>query len=73
MGLKIIAINLQLSLINLKKLANICKDKITLWGEIDREGVLPFGTRKDVHEAVMAIRRMFDDGKGRVIVPCEWG
>jgi hypothetical protein len=73
MELGIDAINLQLSLMNLEDLANICKGKITLWGEIDRQRVLPFGTRKEVHEAVMAIRHVFDDGKGGVIAQCEWG
>jgi len=66
-------INSQLSIMPLEKLAEICKGKITLWGEIDRQHILPFGSTEEVHNEVMRIRRIFDDGSGGVIAQCEWG
>ena len=47
--------------------------RITFWGEIDRQRVLPFGTVEDVHAAVRRVRAALDDGSGGVIAQCEWG
>jgi hypothetical protein len=47
--------------------------KITFWGEIDRQQVLPFGTAEDVRAAVRRVRKALDKGKGGVIAQCEWG
>lgn len=67
------AINSQLFTMNIEELASKYKDKITFWGEIDRQHVLPFGTPDEVREAVMRVRRLLDDGTGGVIAQCEWG
>lgn len=67
------AINSQLFAMNIEELGKKYKGKITFWGEIDRQRVLPFGTPKTVHEAVMRVRRALDDGTGGVIAQCEWG
>lgn len=67
------AINSQLFCMNIERLAAQYKGKVTFWGEIDRQQVLPFGTRHDVHAAVARVRRALDDSRGGVIGQCEWG
>lgn len=67
------AINSQLFVMNIEKLAAKYKGKITFWGEIDRQYALPFGKCAEVYEAVMRVRRALDDGTGGVIAQCEWG
>jgi hypothetical protein len=67
------AINSQLFTMDIEELARKYKGKVTFWGEIDRQHVLPFGTPEEVREAVMRVRRALDDGTGGVIAQCEWG
>lgn len=67
------AINSQLFTMDIESLARQYKGKITFWGEIDRQHVLPFGTPDEVQAAVMRVRRALDDGTGGVIAQCEWG
>jgi hypothetical protein len=49
------------------------KGKITFWGEIDRQHLLPFATPDQVKEGVRRVRRSLGDGRGGVIAQCEWG
>ena len=58
---------------DIESLAEKYKGKVTFWGEIDRQHVLPFGTPDDVREAVTRVRRALDDGNGGLIGQCEWG
>lgn len=67
------AINSQLFTMNIEEICKKYKGKITFWGEIDRQNILPFGTSDDVRKAVMRVRKVLDDGKGGVIAQCEWG
>jgi len=67
------AINSQLFCMDIECLARRHKGKVTFWGEIDRQGVLPYGTPEEVREAVRRVRRALDDGSGGVIAQCEWG
>lgn len=67
------AINAQLFCMDIESLAQQCKGRITFWGEICRQQILPFGSPADVRDAVMRVRRALDDGKGGVIAQCEWG
>ena len=67
------AINSQLFTMNIEELARQYKGRVTFWGEIDRQRVMPFGSPEEVREAVMRVRRALDDGKGGVIAQCEWG
>ena len=67
------AINSQLFCMDIEALAAQHKGKIALWGEIDRQQVLAFGTPEDVRAAVHRVRRAFDDGRGGLIAQCEWG
>ena len=67
------AINSQLFTMDIEKLAELYKGKVTFWGEMDRQHVLPFGTPRQVEDAVARVRRALDDGAGGVIAQCEWG
>lgn len=67
------AINCQLFTMDTERLLKTYRGKITFWGEIDRQYVLPFGTLSDVREAVLKVRRILEDGSGGVIAQCEWG
>lgn len=67
------AVNSQLFCMDIERLAELYKGKITFWGEIDRQHILPYGTPEDVRQAVRRVRRALDDGNGGVIAQCEWG
>jgi hypothetical protein len=67
------AVNSQLFCMDIDEIARRHKGRITFWGEIDRQHVLPHGTIEDVRRAVGRVRRALDDGAGGVIAQCEWG
>lgn len=67
------AVNAQLFCMDIEELGRRFKGRITFWGEIDRQWVLPFGKPVDVHGAVARVRWALDDGSGGVIAQCEWG
>ncbi|MCC6797107.1 MAG: methyltransferase [Candidatus Hydrogenedentes bacterium] len=67
------AINAQLFCMDIESLAQLHKGRITFWGEICRQQILPFGSPAEVRAAVMRVRRALDDGQGGVIAQCEWG
>ena len=67
------ALNSQLFCMDIESLARQYKGKLTFWGEIDRQSVLPFGTEEEVRAAVRRVRSALDDGSGGVIAQCEWG
>jgi len=67
------AINSQLFCMDIEALAAKYKGKVTFWGEIDRQHVLPFAAADEVRQAVMRVRRALDDGSGGIIAQCEWG
>lgn len=66
-------INSQLFCMNIEKLTEKYKGKITFWGELDRQKLLPFGSPDEIIEAVYRVRRALEDGRGGVIAQCEWG
>ena len=67
------AINSQLFCMDIEELGRRYRGRVTFWGEIDRQHVLPFGTPDDVRQAVLRVRRALDGGHGGVIAQCEWG
>jgi len=67
------AVNSQLFCMDIEQIARRFKGRITFWGEIDRQRVLPFGTSDEVRAAVGRVRRALDDGSGGLIAQCEWG
>lgn len=67
------ALNSQLFCMDIERLGELYRGKITFWGEIDRQQVLSFGTPDDVRAAVRRVRAALDRGQGGVIAQCEWG
>lgn len=67
------ALNSQLFCMDLEDLGRRYAGRLTFWGEIDRQRVLPFGTVGEVHAAVRRVRAALDHGRGGVIAQCEWG
>ena len=67
------AVNSQLFCMDIEEVARRCKGRITFWGEICRQRILPFGSVEEVRQSVRRVRRALDDGSGGVIAQCEWG
>jgi len=67
------ALNSQLFCMDIEDLGRKFRGRLTFWGEIDRQRVLPFGTPEDVRAAVRRVRTAFDDGSGGLIALCAWG
>ena len=67
------AMNLQLFCMDIEAIGREYKGKTTIWGEIDRQHILPFGSTADVREAVRRVRRAFDNGSGGLIAQLKWG
>ncbi|KPK47709.1 MAG: hypothetical protein AMK72_08110 [Planctomycetes bacterium SM23_25] len=67
------AVNSQLFCMDIEDLGRRFKGRITFWGEIDRQHVLPFGTAREVRAAVGRVRRAFEDPSGGLIAQFEWG
>ena len=67
------ALNSQLFCMDIEEIGRSFQGKITFWGEICRQHILPFGTVEDVRAAVRRARRALDKGAGGVIAQCEWG
>jgi len=66
------AVNSQLFCMNIERLGEKYKGKITFWGEIDRR-LLFFSDVNKITAAVHRVRKALNDGRGGVIAQCEWG
>jgi hypothetical protein len=67
------ALNSQLFCMDIEKLGELYRGKVTFWGEIDRQHVLPAGSPDEVREAVRRVRRALELPTGGAIAECEWG
>ncbi|HSV93809.1 MAG TPA: uroporphyrinogen decarboxylase family protein [Desulfobacterales bacterium] len=67
------ALNSQLFCMDIENIGRRFRGRITFWGEIDRQHVLPLGSEAEVRDAVRRVRRALDHGRGGVIAQCEWG
>lgn len=68
------AVNSQLFCMDMENLGSKYAGKITFWGEIDRQNILPFGSQEDVRNAVRRVARaLLPDKRTGVIAQCEWG
>ncbi len=66
------ALNAQIFCMGVKELGEKFRGKITFWGEIDRQHLLPHGTRKEIQQAVYDVwLHLFQNGG--VIGQCEFG
>ncbi len=66
------AINCQVFCMGVERLGESCAGRITFWGELDRQHILPFGTPDDVRQAVeLMYQALYREGG--VIAQCEFG
>jgi hypothetical protein len=66
------ALNCQVFCMDVERLGERFGGRITFWGEMDRQRILPHGTPEEVVAATERMRRAFDRGGG-VIAQCEFG
>ena len=66
------ALNSQLFCMDIEEVGRRFRGKLTFWGEIDRQNLLPEGSESDIRKAV---KRVFDNlyCEGGVIAQCEFG
>ena len=64
--------NTQLFTMNIEELGQNFKGKLTFWGEIDRQHLLPHGSTADIDKAVRRVKDAFYQNGG-VIAQCEFG
>lgn len=67
------AVNSQLFCMDIEELGRRYGGRVTFWGEMDRQRVLPFGTPAEVRAAVRRVRRALGGRGGGLIAQCEWG
>lgn len=65
------AINSQLFTMPIEEIGRRFKGRITFWGEMDRQRIMPFGTPDEVREAVARVKRAMWDDRGGVIGQAE--
>ena len=67
------ALNSQLFVMDIEELGRKYSGKITFWGELDRQHILPFGTPEDVQAAIQRLRKALWREDGGCIAQLEWG
>jgi uroporphyrinogen decarboxylase len=66
------AINTQIFTMDIEELGRQYRGKITFWGELDRQGLLPYGSTADIEAAVHRVYNAFWE-HGGAIAQCEFG
>lgn len=66
------ALNSQIFCMGVEELGRRFKGKITFWGEIDRQYILPYGSSEDVVNAVKLVKNSLYHNGG-VIAQCDFG
>ncbi len=67
------ALNSQLFCMDMEKIQQIAKGKITFWGEIDRQHILPNPDPRAGREAVRKVASHLYDPRGGIIAQLEFG
>lgn len=67
------AVNSQLFCMPIEQLGVTYKGRITFWGEIDRQRLLPFGNQKEIALAVKRVKEALWSPSGGIIAQCEFG
>ncbi|MDD2764134.1 MAG: uroporphyrinogen decarboxylase family protein [Opitutaceae bacterium] len=67
------AVNSQLFIMDIEAIGRRCKGRITFWGEIDRQQLLPHGTPEECREAVRRVAAALMHQGGGVIAQFEFG
>ncbi len=65
------ALNSQMWIMDVEDLARRFAGRLTFWGELDRQWLLPRGTREEIEAAVRKAVGLFHTGKGGYICQCE--
>ena len=66
------ALNAQIFCMGIDELGDKFQGKLTFWGEIDRQHLLPSGSKQDIQMAVKDIwKYLYADGG--IIAQCEFG
>ena len=65
------AVNSQIFCMGIENLTQF-RGKITFWGEIDRQNLLPYGSLQDIEDAVQTVYQQLWDNGG-CIAQCEFG
>ncbi|UCC40256.1 MAG: methyltransferase [Candidatus Aminicenantes bacterium] len=66
------ALNSQIFCMGVKALGKKSRGKITFWGEIDRQHLLPFGSQQEIKDAVFEVwQGLYTEGG--IIAQCEFG
>jgi len=66
------AVNSQLFTMPIEEIGRRFKGRITFWGEMDRQHILPFGTPDDVRAGVERVKAALWDDRGGVIGQAEF-
>lgn len=66
------ALNSQLFAMDIQRIGERFAGRLTFWGEVDRQHLLPYGTPADVRAAVGTVRRALWR-QGGIIAQCEFG
>ncbi len=66
------ALNAQIFTMDIEELGRRFAGKLTFWGEIDRQHLLPYGTPHDIEAAVRRVKNALYR-EGGVIAQCEFG
>jgi len=66
------AFNTQIFTMDIEELGRQYRGKITFWGELDRQGLLPYGSTVDIEAAVRRVHAAFWE-HGGAIAQCEFG
>jgi uroporphyrinogen decarboxylase len=66
-------VNSQLFCMDMEELEKTAKGKITFWGEIDRQHILPSKDPQDGRDAVRKVAQHLYDPSGGIIAQCEVG
>ncbi len=65
--LRIDSINSQINCMGIENIAEQFAGRITFWGELDRQHLLPFGTPQDIHRAAEIMKeKLFVNGGGLI-------
>lgn len=67
------AVNSQIFCMNVEEIGRRFKGRITFWGEVDRQWLLPFGTVEEVRQAVRRAASVLYQGHGGAVAQCEFG
>jgi len=67
------ALNSQLFCMDIEEIARHFRGRLTFWGEVDRQYVLPFGSVTEVQQAVRRLRCAFGGEYGGLLAQLSWG